>query len=48
MKRGEIVRALELAYTTESLVWVRRGCDARPWRGFVVSTCFASMSRTLG
>lgn len=37
MKRGEIVRALELAYTTESLVWVRRGWDTRPWRGFVVS-----------
>jgi hypothetical protein len=36
MKRGEIVRVLELAYTTESLVWARRGCDARPWRGFVV------------
>ena len=36
MKRGEIVRALELAYTTESLTWVRRECDARPWRGFVV------------
>jgi hypothetical protein len=36
MKRGEIVRALELAYTTESLVWVRRAFDGRPWRGFVV------------
>ena len=42
MKRGEIVRALELAYTTESLTWVRRECDARPWRGFVVG-----MSETL-
>ena len=36
MKRSEIVRTLELAYTTESLIWLRRGCDARPWRGFVV------------
>ena len=36
MKRGEIVRTLELAYTTESLIWLRRGWDTRPWRGFVV------------
>jgi hypothetical protein len=36
MKRREITLALELAYTTESLIWVRRGCDTRPWRGFVV------------
>ena len=36
MKRSEIIRSLELAYTTESLIWLRRGCDTRPWRGFVV------------
>lgn len=36
MKSDEITRALELAYTTESLVWLRRRFDPRPWRGFIV------------
>ena len=42
MEREEIVKALEYAYTTESLVWMRRRFDGRPWRGFVVG-----MSETL-
>lgn len=37
MGAEEIVKALEYAHTTESLVWVRRRFETRPWRGFVVA-----------
>ena len=36
MEREEIGKALQYALATESLVWVRRRVDSRPWRGFVV------------
>jgi hypothetical protein len=36
MTRPEIVRALRIAFTTETCVWVRRRFDRRGWRGFVV------------
>lgn len=36
MEREEIVKALEYAHNTESLVWIRRRFETRAWRGFVV------------
>lgn len=36
MNREEIAKGLEYALATESLIWLRRRMDPRPWRGFVV------------
>ena len=36
MEHEEIVKALEYAHATESLVWIRRRFETRSWRGFVV------------